>query len=357
MLNGLGQASFTLSQNNPMAFEITDRDGDVLVKIYEDTTLRFVGECVSVEEVGDGNKQTVACTFADPFSRLSKRLCRKPNTTTGRMTAAQPYVQWTATEAGQVITDLVDSANLEILEASPLTGDTGIRMGTVDTLPAVTVGTDPEWNYKPIAEAIVEMQAANPQGLPGAFDFQIVPVEPTSDNFGLHIADLNIESRVGADRPNVVFEYGGGNHSVRSYRFVRARQDLLNRAFVAGADPSDDSQTVVGYNTTSQEALGLYEAMVPIDVGDATLRQQWADANVTLRGQAKWTLEFEPSALAPSFGMNPTTDGDYGLGDTVRARIRVAGEDRLDGNLRVYGIDLTIDDEGKETLVPQLVRE
>jgi hypothetical protein len=155
----------------------------------------------------------------------------------------------------------------------------------------------------------------------------------------------------------VVFEYGGGNHSIRSYRFVRARQELLNRAFVMGEDPSDNSQTVEGVNTASQAELGLYEGVTPIDVGNADLRQQWADANVTLRGQAKWTLEYEPSALAPSFGMNPTSDGDYTIGDTIRARIKVAGEDRLDGNLRVYGMDLTIDDEGKETLIPQLVRE
>lgn len=351
-LNGLGQASFQIQQSNPMAYEITSRDADVILKVYEGSVLRFVGDCTNVQEVGtESGETTLQANFADPMWRLGHRLCRKGGI------AAQPNVSWTNVAPGQVITEIIDNANREILDFPPGTGDTGIRMGTVDSLPAVSVGSEPPWNYKPIAEAITEMQAANPTGFPGAFDFQLSPVEPTSDSIGLKIASLDIRTRIGTNRPDVVFEYGGGSRTVRSYDFTRNRQDMLNRVFVLGADPGDDTLTVKAYNDTSQETHGLFEGLAPLDVGDATLRQQWAEINARVRGEARWTVDFVPSATAPRFGANPTTDGDYELGDTVRLRIKTAGTERLDANLRVYGINVTIDDQGKETVTPKLSPE
>lgn len=356
-LNGLAQAQFRISQTNPMATEITSRDAAVLLKVYQDATLRFVGECTSVEEVGEGDEQTLQANFADPSWRLGHRLCRKANDT-GQLTAAQPFVSWSATPAGEVIRQLVDNANRELLDISPGIADTGIRMGTVDTIADVTVGTEPFWNYKPVAEALTEMQAANPTGFPGAFDFQFSPVEPVSDGTGLQITALDVRTRIGTDRPEVVFEYGDGNRAVRSYRLVRNRQNLLNRAYVLGADPTNDAETVKGFNGTSQQTHGLHEGLVPIDVGNPDLRQAWADINATVRGEAQWRFEFSPSGTGPRFGANPPSDGDYELGDTVRVRVKIAGTERIDAtNLRVYGITLTIDDEGKETITPNLSPE
>lgn len=139
-LNGLSSASFTIRQDNPMANEITTRNGDVLLKVYQTSTLRFVGDLVSAEEASQDERGiTLACNFAGPLWRLQKRLCAKSSTD--------------VTFTGQTRADLMFS----LLTTTNTERDTGIRVGSADVTPLVTAGP---WNYKPVAEALTELAAS-----------------------------------------------------------------------------------------------------------------------------------------------------------------------------------------------------
>jgi hypothetical protein len=54
--------------------------------------------------------------------------------------------------------------------------------------------------------AAVPTEAFVPRGC----DFELAPVVPTTDAYGLKIANLNVSDQLGQDRPHAVFEYGTG---------------------------------------------------------------------------------------------------------------------------------------------------
>lgn len=244
-LNGLPTASFRLRIDDPMADELNSRNGDCLLKVYQDSTLRFIGEVMDMDEVGVGGfyrkvtdrkglvnvsyvlptdfvpgttpegeirtktdftsiadrgamqevipsdiqdtqlrqaladahvsvrKQprleinfdpsttgdevgTLAVNCAGPMWRLSKRLIGTPYPH-----AASSYSD---TPANEIIDALINQANIN--------SDTGIQLGTRDTLYATNVGTDPSWAFKPLSEGLTEMQDAKvafPVDTPGTY--------------------------------------------------------------------------------------------------------------------------------------------------------------------------------------------
>lgn len=178
------------------------------------------------------------------------------------------------------------------------------------------------------------------------FEYELVPSEPTVDGDGVKIATLNASARLGTDKPNVIFEYGAGNRSVKSYQRVFDRGSLLTQGYTL-----TDTDVRKSFDLQAIADRGLYEEVVPNDLGDAGLRQALADAHVIVRKQAKQTVTFAPSTQAPVFGT------DYVVGDTVRARVSANGVARLSGTLRVYGVEVSIDPEGKEEVSPVLVEE
>jgi hypothetical protein len=93
---------------------------------------------------------------------------------------------------------------------------------------------------------------------------------------------------------------------------------------------------------------GLDFELVPIEFSGGKI----ATLNVSAAlGADKPNAIFENPATAPVYGT------DYVVGDTVRMRAKYNGVTRLNGTVRVYGIELVIDDEGKETVVPTLIAE
>lgn len=139
-LNGLPTADFVLRMDDPLASQITDRSGDVLLKIYRDSTLTFIGQATLVSEEGEEDgRHTLACNFAGPLWVLGKRLFAK---------SVAGY-ETTGTAAQTLITNLIALTNEE--------HDTGIRGGTLDSLYAVPYA---QTHYKPINELITEIQAA-----------------------------------------------------------------------------------------------------------------------------------------------------------------------------------------------------
>jgi hypothetical protein len=178
-------------------------------------------------------------------------------------------------------------------------------------------------------------------------NFELVPTEPTTDSEGVQIATYNASSTIGTAK-DVVFEYGG-NKAIRSYRRVLSREGLLNQGISLPETFPTSTDVRVKSDGASIAARGLFEEVVPSDVGDASLREALAAAHVAIRKDARQIITFEPSSNAPVFGT------DYIVGDTVTGRATALGTVRFNGTFRVYAVEISIDETGKETIQPTLV--
>lgn len=204
---------------------------------------------------------------------------------------------------------------------------------------------------------------ATPDPVPQSFDFELAPSEPTADTnqsgvvgAGLKIASLNIRTAIGTTKPAAIFEYGTGGRTVKSYRRITDRNGLCNQAYSLGGADNIDVRSSTDF--TSITARGLFQEVVtPLDLAsdeNSLLRQAWADANVNIRKVPRELITFEPSENAPGYGSGAT---EYLVGDTVTGRAIVNGDVRFNGTSRVYGVDISVDDEGKATITPTLTVE
>lgn len=186
-------------------------------------------------------------------------------------------------------------------------------------------------------------------------DFEFEPVEPVVDNFyrtgDVKICEFNASTAIGTEKPEVIFEYGGGNRSAKSYRRAISREGLVNSAFTLPSGFPEDTDVKSAVDLASKTARGLFEEVIPSDIGDASLRQSLVSAHARVRGVPRHIITFEPSATAPVFGT------DYIVGDSVTARAIVNGSVRINGLVRVYRVDIAIDDEGKAEVSPVLTYE
>lgn len=161
------------------------------------------------------------------------------------------------------------------------------------------------------------------------------------------VAEFNASERIGTDK-NVLFEYGG-THSIRSYRRVISREGLLNQAISLPEGYPESLDIRVKSDGESMNNRGLFEEVISSDVGDASLREALAAAHVAIRKDPREIVEFEPSALAPSFG------DDYIVGDVVYGRAMAQGSARFNGLFRVYEVEVQVDENAKETITLRLV--
>jgi len=130
----------------------------------------------------------------------------------------------------------------------------------------------------------------------------------------------------------------------------------LDTGKVGLIDWNDGSTTSRLYDSFSADTLvegtfgiqGLDFELVPIEFSSGKI----ATLNVyEALGSDKPNAVFENPAVAPVYGT------DYVVGDTVRMRAKYNGVSRLNGTVRVYGVELVIDDEGKEQITPTLIAE
>lgn len=320
-LNRMPTAAFTVRLDNKLAERMLT--AEALVKVYQDKTLRFVGPIVSAEESAQGEGGTVKVTAAGPLWRLMKRLIGKDAIGYNKGTAGSPL------DRGAIAQDILTTVNAE--------GDTGIRVGSIT--PSATGYVGP-WRFKPAGEAIAEMSAT----LDG-YDFEIAPVEPTADAGGLQIGTLNIAPLLGTLQEEAIFEYGTGRRNVAGYTRPVTLDGLMNLGWNL---PDGFPDTSVSAPATQSDAAsiakwGRMEAVVPGDITVAAMRQKLVDEHIRIRKQPRQVITFEPARNAPLYGT------DYDVGDIVPARARLGQSNRFDGLFRVYGVTISISEEGTVT--------
>jgi hypothetical protein len=336
-LNQLPTCTFKIPVLHPLSPYLSDPTWDGLVKAYRTSqagvrSLAFIGPVVTTQEVGDNTgPPMIAVSASSAMWRLSFRLLG--TTATG----------WTMGNA--TTTYDLTAIVTQMLSDSNTAGYTGIERGTTATTSNGAAGT--YW-MKPTLDAIAEMSV----GL-NAFDFEVAPVEPT--NVGKawpQIGTLNTPALIGSTKSNAIFEFGTGKANVISYGRQLDRSNFLNTGYINQPAVSDHSGILSDTDAVSVAQRGVFQGLVD-DGGTQwdVLRQQIVNMNVNIRTQARQVISFAPHQNAI-----PEPLVDYIVGDTVRCRIFVQNIQRLDADMRIWGITFNIDDLGNESPVLALIQ-
>lgn len=327
-LNRLTSCAFKLRLDNPLANQIATTEG--FIKAYRNGQLVHFGPIISAEEVADTGAATLAVNSMGAAWILGKRLA---NTTFS-----------SATDRAQMIKTLIDSTNVS--------RDTGISTSglPISAASAITYEAGP---YRPILDIISEL-ATSIDG----FDWSFVPVE----NFAPGGITSNIIARFtaapvfGEDRPEAVFEYGTGLRNISSYKSTVVRDTQANRVYhIVPTEENPLSPVVYAEDLVSQDKWGLVADVAQANLISASSRTALTQDHVAVRKEPRRLIEFLPHIDPASTGRLPQYGIDYGLGDTVQARIVYDGSIRLNASVRVWGVSFAIDNEGIEKVTLQLV--
>jgi hypothetical protein len=311
-------AGFRLRSDDPLWDDIAD--GETMLKVYDSTnTLRFYGPCITDEEVGSGQGSTVRVTASDLSWRLARRYVGKDTTGVG--------VKYTSASTGAIAANVLATVNAE--------SATGITLGTVGSF--VTLTTTYLW--KRALDAISELGS-----LTGSYEWTLRYVDGTPPT-----VYLDLLAQVGVDSTSTVyFEYGTGRNNCKTYTRVRDRSRMATHVWALG---SGSTITASAANAAAASSLrSRYEDVISYgDIGVASLLDALAAAHVSIRAEPRRIYSITPFVTGPVFGL------DYGLGDTTNLRIVSENSVRANGVVRVWGVDVSIDDNGGVVSTPKLV--
>lgn len=329
-VNTLGTAGLTVPLGHADADFLLA--GDALLKVYEtdipgrvEPLLHFHGRLVTAEESAEGTvKDGVACTFADPFWVLLRRLCGKSRAGYSRGTALDKR------DRGEIITDLVSTTNSESVS--------GLRMGNVTASSSTFVSG---WYFQKIAEKIAELSAT----LDGP-DFKVRPIEYAGGYYG----ELDVAAVLGAVKLDQAFEYGDGLLNVKSYKRAVSNDGAANKVYnLPPGFPDNVTQSILSDSDAgSIAARGLLEDVVAADLSVDDLRQKLLSHHIAVRRKPRQVITFEPvndlGGRIPRFGV------DYVNGDVVPFRATFwtpAGPvKRVDALFRIYQTAFSVDENG-----------
>jgi hypothetical protein len=309
-----------LRLDNPLADSLLN--GDLLVKAYDGTTLRFVGQTIGAEEVNDGTNASVQITCASPLWRLNKRFVGKGTVGYSQGTAGAQV------DRGTIMSSMLNAVNTE--------AHTGIELGTVAASSNTYVAYTP---FKRVLEAFTELA----QGV-AAPDFRFRPQEPQAVSGGTRLGYLDIAGTIGQNRPATIFEYGVNRRNVASYKRQVSLEGMMNAGYAL--DPAGGAPTSAVDNT-SIAAYTRLEDLVPTDLSVAALRQTLVDEHLRVRKNPRQLIEFTPVRDDPAApGRVPRFGTDYEIGDVVRFRAVHGTTVRVNAMLRIFAIEYKIDEEG-----------
>jgi hypothetical protein len=328
--------------------------GEPLIKAYNDEwgdDPAFVGEITDIEEVVGSSGKLINITASDPVgARMPARFIGTGVENTG---SGSKGIGAGHTDAVyDVSTFLADE-----LEALNAVEDSGIRVGTVEATVSTFIGP---YYYKPYTETLAELSAM----LDGPV-WTCDPVEPTFDETGLQIATLNLYRLLGTPQPNAVFAYSDDQDdrgNVKAYKRTITKASLCNAGYSLppGFPDAPAGFVQVWGDGPSIGKWGRREAVIPSDLASEELRLRLVQEHVAVRAQPREIITIdgflpEDAGLRPGEPRpyTPRLKLDYDVGDVIPFRASVDGQVRVNGLFRIYGANLTIDNNGLET--PTLV--
>lgn len=342
-LNRAATASFTIRADNPLAAELFA--DDKLLKVYEDTTLRFHGNVVSSELGSSGDGTTITANAANPAWKLAHRLL-------GLSKGGTTYTGDRAKTARKFISELNTSA--VPYATNP---HTGIKL-LAESSYVAGAGNYVAGPYRPALSCINDLAHTI-----NGFDWFISPLEgdetATAGSWTVPlIGTFEANNAFGTTRTNTVFEFeGDGQHNVRTINYIRDLNDLVNKAYHIPNDLETEA-VLEASNGASLEHRGRFETTADaFGLTDTGLRTAWLEEVIRVkknpRNVVTMTLDIDDGT-----GRVPALGTDYWLGDLVTARAKLpTGEQLFSGNVRVYGVEISIAESGTATITPTFLDE
>lgn len=328
-LNKAGTISFKQNLTSRTA-TLLPANKEGLILLYYKGTLMQTAQITSVEVVGDdqGN-HSVACLATEVmYPRLAGTVIDQDGPTS-------------ATDQGTWITGLLNSLNLG---ATP-----GIQSGSVTASGNITGGT---WVYASILDILQQLSQST-----NGFDFWQTPLDPRTSS-GNYMAQLNIAPLKGTTKSNVAFEYGTGRQNAKGYDWIIDSSQLSNACYVFGPDWTHSNQTEFA-SAADNTSTALRGTITSVTQTQLTAQPQiFALVNdiVAVRKKPREIFKIDPASDDGS-GRVPVFGVDFTTGDTIRGRVKDQGVLLLDANVRVYGAEINIVDEGMPTTTLTLVNE
>lgn len=329
-LNKPSTASFTVRPDNPILTDLFA--DDTLLKVYEDDELRFHGNVISSElgMQGDGSQPTVKVNAADPAWRLSRRIL-------GQSAGGTSFTGDKAKSARKMISELNAA------------GSTGIALLAEAEYDSEGSGEYVAGPYKQALACINDLA----HGLDG-FDWYMEPQEYAAGAIVTFLAK-GIYGGTG----NAVFEHGSGARNVKNLTYLRDLSGLANVAFHLPDGGFEEPGAVVksSSDATSIAHRGRYEMVADgFGLTDATLRQNWVDEVVRVRKNPRFIVSMSLD-VDDGTGRVPKIKDDFWLGDLVQARSMINETIMFNGKVRVYQIQVEINQAGTGTVTPVLIDE
>jgi hypothetical protein len=303
------------------------------LRMYDSTgALRFYGPLLTreIDDAGGGGAPGLwqeTLTFVDLTQQWDWRQV-------GRDRNGAPYVL-TSTYPSSMAIHLLNNTNSDLA--------TGIIAGTdgiVGTQFSLSV------NWTSLMAAITELAAPY-----GSFEWQLRYQEVAPPYAGPPTIYFDAIAKVGTDRRTSTFWElvpSSGKGNIGTTKYTESGEQLITVCNVFGSDNKIGFQGDIGgheaiYNCRMGDVVSVG------DISDQTMLNMVAQAHVTVRNVPRVLLEVQPppSVSAPVYGV------DYQNGDIVTVRIVVpdAGFTLVNGALRIWGVQVTVDDNGVE--VPQ----
>lgn len=354
MINSARTCTFTMPVDNPRADWMYTNDH--LIKVYRrnrygSVGLQMVGDTVSMEEIAQNDQSAITVIAADPFFRLQKRALGVTTDSSGRGVP----IQFGYGLDGVTLVPVDPSIGLQLI-LNYINGfnDTGINIGAYCTSISGNTSVGPMYNV--YFGDLIQQTCA----ILGGPDFSIDPQEPSGTWPHTKIATLNFSSHLGSLNPQTpaVFEYGMGKHNVMAY------DRLVTKEYIANVVVSLPS----GFPSVA--AAGDAEVIIPDDVSIGSIgefdyvvdgqnligtgiRTALCEETLQTTAQAQQQLTFTPAV-----NCNLEYGTDYFVGDIVTARAydKGSGSLRYNGTVRIYGVDITVDENDAESPTLTLIQ-
>jgi hypothetical protein len=330
LLNKPSTCEFTLNLLHP-AVEHIFAEPHGLIKAYKDRKLVGVWETLSVQGAGEGEQRTLKIVGSEPgFIRLQRRYIGQ--TLNGFYSASA--------DRAAVAADLIYTENLRY--------STGIAIGNIQPTSLAQVGP---WWTKQALEAIDEL--ATPLN---GFDYWFEPADPKLAS-GI-VARFNAAPVRGVSRPLAHWQYGTGRVNLRSYEVIVDSTHRISRAISLPSSYPDNLTLDLIYqdDITIWSEIGIREDVVENDLIETGLREALVREHVAIRKNPRIIYRFQPH-IDDRTGRVPRYPFDYNVGDIVRGSVNDQNVLILDGWVRVFGVEVTLDKEGREDVTLTLVDE
>lgn len=248
---------------------------------------------------------------------------------------------YTTQFGGTIALDVLAIANAQrdgALTGSPLNGTgtlrpTGIVVGTRNDTQTRTI-TYQQWHN--IGQIITELS-----DIENGYDFEITP-----DTRTLNIYNSAFPGTLRRDRTQAQFGYQWGPNNLLSFSRSVDMSTLVNSQFATGRYGHALSQ-----NTTSMDTYGMFTDVQNLqDVNNNTILQAFANGEVAIKSFPRVLYTLLPHPWGVMHTHVPEPFVDYRIGDHVYLSANTPRFSVSHQAVRVYGMNISIDDNGTERL-------